>query len=614
MLLMGIYLLAYNGVPVTDDEHMYLGAAQSLAARGEVAIPQLYGNGRLLGRYPGAGPAHIFLATPLATLVQDTQYGFVQTLYLLTPLYTALTAAVIFLLARQLGFGRKTAIVAALLYGLGTMAFPYAQTFFREPLAALLLMLSWLFFELAFDDRKPSRLRWLLALAFVITLTAAALTKFFVLVTLPAFLILTLARRGRLLRSKKGWFGLGAALFLGLLLLWALTALLPGVVTTRFSPALIGRILRIIRQPQYYRPLAGALTGIFLSPSKGLLLYSPPVWLALIALVHWGRQHWQLLLLPFSGLVGFALAQGIAFGASWWNITWGTRFILPVIPLLLVAGLPAIQAALEAHSRALKLTLGVLGVAGFLIQLGGVLIADPTYLQYMYTLKPDLSLTIWDWTLAPLHVHWQLYVQGASRSLALWRLRFLDLGGVQIILFLSLTGITVSAVLLRRSLQNQKAVARQLWGAALALGLLNFLILPLLILGTYRPDPRFASGRSDLAEALEIIHQNEQAGDAAAVHAYLRPAWYYTFNHGHLEMPWYSLPLPGQAHPYTLLDLLAQLGEGYERVWLLTEVEQSVSSQVIDEDELGETVTLLETWKWQTDPNWTVRLGLYELD
>jgi hypothetical protein len=133
------------------------------------------------------------------------------------------------------------------------------------------------------------------------------------------------------------------------------------------------------------------------------------------------------------------------------------------------------------------------------------------------------------------------------------------------------------------------------------------------MLATYRPDPRYALERSDLAAAFAVIHENEQPGDAAAVHAYLRPAWYYTFNHGRLEMPWYSLPLPSQPHPHTVLNLFPDLRDAYKRVWLLVEVEKGASTLAAGEDALGDTAGLIETWQWDSDRNWTLRLALYEL-
>jgi 4-amino-4-deoxy-L-arabinose transferase-like glycosyltransferase len=58
------------------------------------------------------------------------------------PLVTALTGAVLYWTARRLGFRVEVAALAALAWGLGTLAWPYSRTLFTEPVAALGLSLA----------------------------------------------------------------------------------------------------------------------------------------------------------------------------------------------------------------------------------------------------------------------------------------------------------------------------------------------------------------------------------------------------------------------------------------------------------------------------------------
>ena len=55
-------------------------------------------------------------------------------------LVTAATVALLYRLARALDYGERAALGLAALYGLATAAWPYARTFFAEPLTALLLL------------------------------------------------------------------------------------------------------------------------------------------------------------------------------------------------------------------------------------------------------------------------------------------------------------------------------------------------------------------------------------------------------------------------------------------------------------------------------------------
>ena len=51
---------------------------------------------------------------------------------------SAATGALLFALLRSLGFGQPVAALTALAWGIGTTAWPYACSFFREPLLGLL--------------------------------------------------------------------------------------------------------------------------------------------------------------------------------------------------------------------------------------------------------------------------------------------------------------------------------------------------------------------------------------------------------------------------------------------------------------------------------------------
>mgnify|MGYP007051341436 CR=1 len=61
------------------------------------------------------------------------------TVSLLNAILTAATAALICATLRQLGFSSRGAVVAAVLYGLGTIAWVYAKYLFSGTLAGFLL-------------------------------------------------------------------------------------------------------------------------------------------------------------------------------------------------------------------------------------------------------------------------------------------------------------------------------------------------------------------------------------------------------------------------------------------------------------------------------------------
>ena len=141
------YLFSFSGRPISDDEQLFASASRNLAILGRLSAEQLYGNLRLRGSYHGVEPAFPWLASLWFRLFQFSGWGHLQSLYLLPILFTSLSAGLLVILAIQFGYSEKTGVAAGLLFGLSTMAWPYAKTFFREPQASFLLLGAWVLFK-----------------------------------------------------------------------------------------------------------------------------------------------------------------------------------------------------------------------------------------------------------------------------------------------------------------------------------------------------------------------------------------------------------------------------------------------------------------------------------
>ncbi|MEK7276996.1 MAG: hypothetical protein AAB427_06575, partial [Chloroflexota bacterium] len=55
-LLVSIYSLTYSGAFTTDDEHLFVGGAESLARLGDYEAKQAYGNSRTRGNIQDVEP------------------------------------------------------------------------------------------------------------------------------------------------------------------------------------------------------------------------------------------------------------------------------------------------------------------------------------------------------------------------------------------------------------------------------------------------------------------------------------------------------------------------------------------------------------------------------
>ena len=85
--------------------------------------------------YSRKGYGMVLLAMPLVWLAKQWgAVGLVHAALLLNPLVTAWMGALLFRTGRRLGWSRPTSIATALLFGLATMAWPYTQGYFSDPI------------------------------------------------------------------------------------------------------------------------------------------------------------------------------------------------------------------------------------------------------------------------------------------------------------------------------------------------------------------------------------------------------------------------------------------------------------------------------------------------
>ena len=419
LLLSGFYLLTMSGHTYSPDEETMLAVTQGLLARGTVAVVvaddapvAALRPGRDGGRYSPYGVLPSLLALPLnalgASLGGDDPAARAYTarfaVSALNGPITAATAALLATWAISLGAPLPWATIIALLYGLATFAWPYARTFFAEPLTALLILAA------AYAAQRTQR-------------------GFF-----PKPLLLSGLAAGLLLPTR---IGAGSALpVLGLYVLWTswqaagpqadarrsafyalraaccwLGGLLPGLALLGwYNLARFGMPFASGYASEaglFTTPLSEGLYGLLLSPGKSVLLFAPPLLLAFPgASALWRRNQRGVVLLS----VGLFLSQVLLY-ASWgeWpgGGVWGPRFLLPVVaPLLLLAAglwLPKLNGPSQRATNLGRLMIGVLGLAGFAGNLGGVLLNFGTYV-----VTPTPSDKIYSLTGSPLVGHWLL--------------------------------------------------------------------------------------------------------------------------------------------------------------------------------------------------------------
>ncbi len=323
LLLAAVYLLTYRGLLGSIDELALYGATENLAQLGTLKVTQAE-----FARYHNPvgtlEPLHSVLAVPLYWLaVRLPWMGNIQTVLLLNIGITALTAGGLYLLLRTVNHSPAVATVSSMAYGLLTIAWPYTRTFLREPTTALLLLIA-----------AGGLIRWQRAHGpgwLVLTLgglTLATLTKSTSALAWPAFALVYLLQPDITQRRRLQRLALLAASALvgGAVLAWAYAqrgwGSLAVLLTLWRGPGLAETALRIF--------------GLTLGAGRGLFVFTPLLLLILPGLaLMWRRKRGEAWL-ALSLLVFYLL--GYSRHGQWHaGLSWGSRFLVPVVPILMLA-------------------------------------------------------------------------------------------------------------------------------------------------------------------------------------------------------------------------------------------------------------------------------------
>ena len=351
-LLLVLYLLTFNGWFSSIDELAIYARAESLIQQGSLDTPQLafsaYHN--VVGEIE---VGYALLAAPLYWLAQQTgRFNNIQVVMLLNPLLTAATGAVIYATARTLGYSHRGSAVAALAYGLTTLAWPYSRTLYREPLVGLGWSLG--LYGLVYW-RYRGRVAWAMFCGLILVLTLAV--KATAIAALPFIFLAALAQ-------LKGRERLGRSAAVLAIITVAIALLFQGVFTWRYGSAWdLGNLSQWSLATGLRR-----IYGQLLSPGKGLIFYMPAVMLAVAGLVIMWRRYKAVTL-----AIGLPLlTTTVAYSSydSWYGgQSWGPRFLVPAVPLIMLAIAPLWDATKRRWLRGLYLAVLALSL---IVQLGVV--------------------------------------------------------------------------------------------------------------------------------------------------------------------------------------------------------------------------------------------------
>jgi hypothetical protein len=384
------YLLFWTGHQYSIDGMVMFQNAKSLLFQGsfEMQPPVVWGNEFKVSIWPiGQTIIYIPVLALLSTtifrdrtefreipfrageeyhseLMHDVAYRYSS---FITPILTAATASLIYILCLQTGMSKKSAALTALVYGLASPAAVYAKLDYAQPLACFLLITA----IICSIYTRRNYFRFIVISS--VFLGLAILTRpETIIYGLPAILLIIYFATPSI-TNKRTYYKL-SGVFTSLSIISVFLIVTQAINAIRFNNLMsvgydptTGN--RFILEISY---ICKATLGNLISPGRGVLLFFPVSTLSILGI----RRLWKydrvlaiiLIIIPTTAILTYS---------SWsqWGggISWGPRFLVPVIPYIAILSFWGYE-SLDRYSAKLRhILLTLLIVIGWVVSLQGQL-------------------------------------------------------------------------------------------------------------------------------------------------------------------------------------------------------------------------------------------------
>lgn len=340
---------------IDGSEYSIFGPGQAIAAAPLVSIGRSLAGTSFFDKttfplpvsFPINDGLRHFLSIPSKTPLDRNMQGVRWVAAQLNVVISALTIVLFYLTACRLAGNAAPALISALIYGFGTLAWPYSGTFFSEPLATF-FGLAALYFLLRNDPALgSSRTDLMQPLLAGVCIGAATSVHLSAILFVPFFFLYALYPY-----KRNAMFLPGTVFASGLV---AVLSLLCYYNFMRFgSPLETGRTVNpedVVRFGYgiFTNPLEG-LYGLLISSNKGLLLYSPVIILGGLAWPRLYRSH-RLLAYVLAAAVVCRLVF-IASRSDWHGgFSLGPRYLVMILPYLCLPLVLLAQDLLQRRSH-----------------------------------------------------------------------------------------------------------------------------------------------------------------------------------------------------------------------------------------------------------------------
>lgn len=424
LFLFSIYLLTFSGKFHVMDELAVFTAGQNLAQHRRADINQLIWTNHWTPNPPGIWgsdgnlytkkpPGISFITAPLVWLGHTLPgLNAVHAGLLTNAVVTALTASLLFIWLMDLGFAPPVAALSTLGYGLCTIAWVYARMFWESSLLAFFFLAAvWTAYRATYLAPPRQRWLWLLLCGTAIAISLTLRFEAIIALVLVGLYLAGEGRGGEEQGSREAGGQGGENSYALCITLYLAPSLLIGLGLLYFNYLRFGNFSETgyTQEILFKEPWVGAY-GLLFSPGRGLFIYSP-----LLLLLFWGlRPAWRRLPHRYFWLIAALCLSYWLFYGSWfaWGGAWGwgPRFLLPILPLLMVFVAEAIEWANSASlmHHALRLALYVLVCLSLIVNLLGILV---DFNEHFLRLGTNADF-VFNWAVFPPLAHWQILQEG----------------------------------------------------------------------------------------------------------------------------------------------------------------------------------------------------------
>lgn len=388
ILLVSIYFLtAGEGMYSMDGEMLFM-VTWSLANHGTLAVTCDSGvpgrNGQCFSNYeffmPLASVPLVWEGLVVNRLLLHNDDIAVARFFVarFNQIITALCGVMLFNVALRFYNNYFISIIIALLYSIGTFAWPYSKFHFREPLTALTLVVGIYGLVLFFQSNNVRMLYWSCLNFALATFTRVSSLFCFAFALLYVEYKLRQSVEQGAKRRKIRWL-FGSAFLLTL------------VVIALYNWYRFGSVINFGYPGETWNtPLLEGLYGLLLSPGKGMFWYAPVLIPGVFGLIKM-YTAWRPEMLLICAFVLSYLVFHAGFWIWWGGDCWGPRYLVPILPFLVLP----IGILLESKVGWWLLIPFV--PLSILLQILGVGI-DYNY----YTTTIPTALQLYDWRYSPL--------------------------------------------------------------------------------------------------------------------------------------------------------------------------------------------------------------------